>query len=230
MQVQNFECQIAKAQIGRYVGGDKLSDDTIEQLEAHISKCPDCKQNLAERRTALQAMLSLGSEETAPHQGDAPKVKFDLASFIRSKVQSRQTAQAVVQTDGAKPVSFTKPALYSLALGAVLIGMSYASKNLGSVFGPTAAEGTSAKPATTEQQPHPAAKTNAPAPKKIADPLTKVQAGATVEPSDLPSKPHATASVPAKTKISSEHDHSRSRTHRAPRHESNTIRVYEPEN
>ncbi|HWA84474.1 MAG TPA: zf-HC2 domain-containing protein [Fimbriimonadaceae bacterium] len=220
MQVQNFECQIAKAQIGRYVAGDGLSDEALQQLEAHISKCPDCKQSLAERRATLQAMLSPGpGEQPAKPQRPAPP-KFDLATFIKSKIQAKQPAQAAVQTDGAKPANFTKPALYSLALGAVLIGMSYVSKNLSSVFGPTAAEATTSKQAAP---PKSSPKTTTPkaAPKKPAvDPLTKVQAGATAEPVAAPQPDPKTSSEPR-----------RSHRHRKPRpDDTNTVRVYEPEN
>ncbi|HVT11899.1 MAG TPA: zf-HC2 domain-containing protein [Fimbriimonadaceae bacterium] len=221
MQVQNFECQIAKAQIGRYVAGDRLSDEALEQLEAHITKCPDCKQSLAERRAALQAMLSLGKDEQPATPKGSGRPKFDLATFIKSKIQAKQPVQAAVQTGGAKPSNFTKPALYSLALGVVLIGMSYVSKNLGSVFGPTAAETASKQatpPKTESPKPSPASATPKAAPIQAApaaDPLTKVQAG-------------ATAIAPTTQTNSDEPKYSHH--HREPRPKTNTIRVYEPEN
>lgn len=245
MQLQNFECQIAKAQIGRYVAGDKLSDEAVEQLEAHVAKCPDCKQNLAERRAVLQAMLSPG-EASVPSQQETPeekKSRFDLGHFIRAKVQHRQPVQAVVQTSGAKPSSFTKPAMYSLALGAVLIGMSYASKNMGSVWGPKAAEGqvnsAQAKPLSPTEKPT-ATKLK---PKSISGswtkPLTKSAPPkvAVNEPSDLPlTPPKPKTKKPAKTKPSKTHpsknssEHKTKRSHHKPRHAENSIRVYEPEN
>src|SRR4051794_17329106 len=117
MQLQNFECQIAKAQIGRYVAGDALSEDAVQQLEAHIGKCADCKQNLAERRAVLQAMLSPGESVSEPVEESEPKARFDLAEFIKSKVKAKQPVEAVVQTADSKPTAFTKPAIYSLALG-----------------------------------------------------------------------------------------------------------------
>src|SRR4051794_5108345 len=126
MQLQNFECQIAKAQIGRYLAGDALSDEAVHQLEEHIGKCADCKQNLAERRAVLQAMLSPGEAAQPVLKEQTGKAKFDLATFIKSKIKTKQPVEAVVQTAETKPAAFSKPAIYSLALGAVLIGMSYA--------------------------------------------------------------------------------------------------------
>src|ERR1044072_5749255 len=147
MQLQNFECQIAKAQIGRYVAGDSLSADTVEQLEAHIAKCPDCKQNLAERRAVLQAVLSAEPEAASEMAETKPKRKLDLGDMIRSKFQSRLPKAA---EDVVKPNTFTKPAMYSLALGVVLIGMSYFSRNMESLMGPRAAEKA---PARSEKAP-----------------------------------------------------------------------------
>src|SRR4051794_20099524 len=112
MQLQNIECQIAKAQIGRYVAGDALSDETVSQLEAHVAKCADCKQNLAERRALLMAMLSPG--EAAQQEPASAAEKFDLAEFIKSKVQAKQPVHAaVVDTrktgSGERTTVFTKP-------------------------------------------------------------------------------------------------------------------------
>jgi anti-sigma factor RsiW len=217
MQLQNFECQIAKAQIGRYVAGDALSEEALEQLEAHIGKCPDCKQNLAERRAVLQAMLSPGESHAEAQQDPPARKRFDLASFIKSKVAAKRPVHAAVATE-AKPASFTKPALYSLALGAVLIGMSYLSKNVGSVLGPKA------------EQTMASAQSIPPTPQKQATVVTPPA------PKSTPPKPtpHVTAKPEAKTtpapvkKISSESHVTRS--HKAPRHTENEIRVYAPEN
>jgi hypothetical protein len=228
MQLQNFECQIAKAQIGRFLAGDLLGDETVEQLEAHIAKCPDCKQNLAERRAVLQAMLP--TAEPAPQETpqDAPnKVKFDLAEFIKSKIQSKQPVQAAVQTASPKASNLTKPALYSIALGIVLIGMSYMSKNVGSILGPTAAKPVEAP--STAANTHPAPPS---APKPIAaKPIDKTASKVTAEPA-ITKTPGDVAPTPKRTSIKTakaskpEHAHH----HKTPRHDSNTVRAYEPEN
>src|SRR5579862_9052738 len=94
MQLQNFECQIAKAQIGRFVAGDLLSDEALRQLEAHLACCPGCKNNLAERRVALQAMLTPDEAIGAPSDTTKPARKLDLANLIKSKVLSGEPARS----------------------------------------------------------------------------------------------------------------------------------------
>lgn len=57
MPVTEFECAIAKSQIGRYLAGDNLGGEVVRQLESHIGACPKCKTLLEERRKSLVAML-----------------------------------------------------------------------------------------------------------------------------------------------------------------------------
>jgi len=250
MQLQNFECQIAKAQIGRFLAGDGLSDETVQQLEAHIAKCPDCKQNLAERKVVLQAVLSSGDQSDAAPQ--PIKAKFDLADFVKSKIQAKQAVHAAVRAPTAKPTNLSKPAIYSVALGVVLIGMSYASKNVGSIFGPTAATSSTLTPANTKSTT--AAIT--PAPKPVAPPTNtpkptpQTVASPTVKPSQTALKPiplspsttkistppqttNAPTSKPTahRTKTAATKARPHSQRHKAPRHSNtNNIRVYAPGN
>jgi hypothetical protein len=51
MSVKNLECQIAKAQIGRYLAGDALSSEAVGQLEEHIAECDEC-QSRSERQAS----------------------------------------------------------------------------------------------------------------------------------------------------------------------------------
>ncbi len=237
MQLQNFECQIAKAQIGRYLAGDALSDEAVHQLEAHVAKCPECKQNLAERRAVLQAMLS--PTETPAQEVSTPKAKFDLAELIKSKLQKKQPVHAAVETSTGKPTVFTKPAMYSLALGVVLIGMSYASKNMGSLLGPKVAESQTVK--TKDPAPQTIVKT-APIPTKTVAPTPKVTPKPVADASDLPVTPpkaepapevKPAPAQPKNTRIRDERTSKRRhkrKSHKAPRPASDTIRVYAPEN
>ncbi len=43
MQLKNLECQLAMAQLKRYLGGSKLSEEALEALEAHLVECPQCQ-------------------------------------------------------------------------------------------------------------------------------------------------------------------------------------------
>jgi hypothetical protein len=58
MSVTDFECAIAKSQIGRYIAGDNLAPEVARQLESHIDNCSRCKQLLQEKKNSLEAMIS----------------------------------------------------------------------------------------------------------------------------------------------------------------------------
>ncbi|MEQ1824151.1 MAG: zf-HC2 domain-containing protein, partial [Fimbriimonadaceae bacterium] len=63
MSVQNIECRIAQAQMGRYLGGLGLSEEAVSQLESHIRACPECSGALRLRRIELEAVVALPKEE-----------------------------------------------------------------------------------------------------------------------------------------------------------------------
>lgn len=134
MAVHNIECQIAKSQIGRYLSGDAFSAQALKQLEEHVAECDDCKASLHQRKAALQAML--GGSNTAVVQVEETETETHktFAETLLGKMSSkpRPTQPAAVQT---KPVHFWKPLGYSLALAAVLLGMSAFSKTLTAPFG-----------------------------------------------------------------------------------------------
>lgn len=134
MSVQNFECQIAKAQIGRYLSGDQLSGEAMEQLEDHIAGCPDCKQTLAEKRASLQAMLGLGSEPVIAAEVEV-RAK-PLTGWLKTKaLEQFKQAEPAKTPSGAPSAAKFKTGAYSVALAVVLVGMSYLSKNPNVVMG-----------------------------------------------------------------------------------------------
>ncbi len=62
MSVTDFECAIAKTQIGRYIAGDNLAPEIARQLESHINNCSRCKQLLQEKKNSLEAMIDEDTE------------------------------------------------------------------------------------------------------------------------------------------------------------------------
>lgn len=62
MPVTEFECAIAKSQIGRYIKGEKLGQDVVHQLESHIAACPRCKALLEEKRNSLLTAIEADKE------------------------------------------------------------------------------------------------------------------------------------------------------------------------
>lgn len=212
MQLQNIECQIAKGQIGRYLAGDPLSDEAVGQLEAHIAGCDECRAYVAHRKAALQEML----------QGESPEPiskRAGILDLIRKQMTSRGVVQAVAQAAPSSKSSVAKPLVFSAALALVLIGMSYLSKNLGSITGPKVAPMVGIpKPTPTPAPPvRPGAK---PAPKPVAKPKPTAKVPAkTTRPVAKPkpaSQPKATPSRPTPSP--------RTRSHPAPE-----IRIYAPE-
>lgn len=139
MPVQNIECQLAQGQINRYLAGDTLSEAALQQLEAHVGECADCKAFLYEKRSSLFSILGHAAPEpqaeVAPAEDSSPKAK-SLISAIRSKKSAPQPeaepvampTHAVIEVDSdvvpQTPKLFAKPLLYSAGLALVLIFMS----------------------------------------------------------------------------------------------------------
>lgn len=174
MSVTNFECQIAKGQIGRYLAGDAFSDEAIRQLEAHIGGCPECKAHLAERKRALQQMLGgkpMRAVVEVPESAEPvrPKVTPDakwaeaLAAAGAAGTSTETPAprkkakpakepapapapKTIAKTDVVKSGSFTKPLAYALGLAGVLVGMSAFSRSGFDLLGPKASKSMTSKP------------------------------------------------------------------------------------
>jgi hypothetical protein len=180
MPVQNVECQLAKAQISRYITGEAISPEAVAQLEEHIAECPRCKKLLAARRKSLMAKLDSASAPVATlDQGDEPATralaeapahapvnaviadegKPSVAEALRmAATEQVQRVKAMHQHAAEKrpaaPVAVAaaswKPIAYSVGLAAVLIAMSAFAKNPTNLFGARASE---AIPAATPLEP-----------------------------------------------------------------------------
>lgn len=66
MDLQSIECQLAQAQMARYLAGDQLPEDTVKQLEKHITDCAVCQKSAADKQISLEKMLNTGPAEPAP--------------------------------------------------------------------------------------------------------------------------------------------------------------------
>lgn len=80
MAITDFECAIAKSQIGRYVAGDQFSDEAVRQLESHIAACPSCKGVIAQRRKDLMSML--GNEQSTDIVAAKASSKYPVESSV----------------------------------------------------------------------------------------------------------------------------------------------------
>jgi len=208
MQVQNIECQIAQAQIGRFVSGGALSPEALTQLEGHIGECAECETFLAERKAALQAILAGGAKAAVemPLQEPARSAGGPLARLreqLAAKVEPLEAREP-------KPDRRTtlKPLILSGALALVLVAMSLLTKNPTALFGDKALPAAAAAPALTPAQDAKPAKTASPAasttPPKAApishpSPTTPPPAveSAAAKPSTRPATPRPAATQPA---------------------------------
>lgn len=145
MSVQNVECQIAQAQIGRYLTGGALSPEALEQLEGHIGECAACTEMLRQRREGLQAMLGgqaaveadPARRPTRPEPHPAPTAS--LVGRLREQLIQAATAPAPDREGAPDRRSFLRPLALSGALAVVLVAMTVLSRNPNLVFGEKAA-------------------------------------------------------------------------------------------
>ena len=179
MQTRNLECQLAMAQLKRYLSGAKLSDEAMEALESHIIECPACQ-------LAVQAQRAQ-NEKAAP-----------VSPLTQAVVQTpAPTAQS------GKPVlgGHLKTLGLSLGLATILIAMSMIANDPTKLFGdrlqstskPKPTENPRPKPAT---QPKPA---EAPKPVVASAEVTRVEE----ELEDKPNSPQKPATVAAKQELAS---------------------------
>jgi hypothetical protein len=171
MQVQNFECQIAQAQISRYLAGEQMDAETVEQLNEHVSGCTVCKAAIAERRAHLQDQLS-----------KKPGKKSQTTKAVVESTPSIPSPKETVSIRQPEPVEITnpvnepwtktylKPLLYSGGLAIVLVGMSLMAKNPTSIFGDRAVIAEAAAPEKKEAS-KPTRKPESIAPVPISDTL-----------------------------------------------------------
>lgn len=141
MQVQDLQCQIAQAQIARYLAGEPFDQESRKQLNDHIAGCPRCKTAIADRKTELQA--NPGS--------DAPPADLEAIADKKSiwrGVQPRMLA-------------------YAGGLALVLGAMSYLANDPTALFGEKASSKllppTATAPRPTKADPNLTAKSTPPA-------------------------------------------------------------------
>ena len=161
MPVKNIECQLAEAQIGRYLSGGAMSPEALAQLEGHIGECALCKGYLSERRAGLQAMLAgravvqAYSAVVEMPQDESPKVHW-LQRLRRPTPPTEDGPEALEDAPASK--ALLKPLLLSGALALVLIAMSYVSRNPDALLGEKVIPVAQPVPATPAATPPPVAK------------------------------------------------------------------------
>jgi anti-sigma factor RsiW len=157
MPVTDFECQIARGQIDRYLGGGLLSPTALSGLEEHLGECAACKSLVAERRMALLGKLNGEAPTHAVVSMPKKEAENPLIAALRAKSEEALLEEEPKQAEApkaktspryagatektAKPV-LTKPILLAGLLAVVLVGMNAMSRanNGKGVMGGKAAE------------------------------------------------------------------------------------------
>ncbi len=110
MEIENLECQLAQAQMSRYLAGDTLPEDTVQQLELHIGSCPACSAVAAEQKISLEEMLTASKaspvvapelEVVAPNirEGVAPAIDQDVINAAMEQLESAPEPEPVVAAE-----------------------------------------------------------------------------------------------------------------------------------
>ncbi len=147
MQVQELECQIAQAQMGRYLSGDALSPETIEDLEAHFARCEACQEAIRQRRGALEKLLAESGEKPKAQEINEPAfaaVSIDESTKVPAAFSGKQPnglpeINLVSESRPDTPVDFlrrnSKTLGYSALLAVTLVAMSFFIREPTKLFG-----------------------------------------------------------------------------------------------
>lgn len=88
MSVKSFECAIARSQIGRYLAGDALGEESMRQLEAHISTCADCQRLIDSKKAELLGPLA-----------HAPTAEEAIASSVAASSIAAQIGTSAIERE-----------------------------------------------------------------------------------------------------------------------------------
>lgn len=123
----NLECELARVQMKRYLGGEELPPELMSGLETHVKSCKSCKQHLDEQRLKLANQLA-GTK--APPLWERLKEKLP-----KPEPKDPNVFAPPSPLHGALN---PKTLVLSCCLAVVLFAMSAVAKNPSMVFGPKA--------------------------------------------------------------------------------------------
>lgn len=108
MPVTEFECAIAKSQIGRYINGEKLGQAVVDQLESHIAACPRCKLVLEEKRNSLMSTIEADRQERIRATSDPIPMTSTPMSIAQGNVTHGNVTpgNSAPQLDSPRPETF----------------------------------------------------------------------------------------------------------------------------
>ncbi len=144
MLVQTIECQIATVLMKRYLDGDELPQELIEDLEQHLKVCPGCKKILDNEKVSIEDVL------------DGPQEPKSFIDRLRNTFTKTPEPRALVTTHPNEAIlaatqtinrstppglaAFKNPKVLVLSAGlaVVVIAMSTILKDPTRLLGPKA--------------------------------------------------------------------------------------------
>lgn len=207
MQVKNIECQIAQAQLRRYLTGEELPNTIVTDLETHLRHCPECMAAAQTLRESLKGVLNgkiTGKPVAeAPASRPQPSVKAPTQALVKTPADILDQPDTDFKPAKAPKKSTMKTLAYSGALAVLLVLMSTVFKDPTTLFGPRANDSktdtppavASTAPSTTtdtQQDTEPAVETQRPE-TNVTEPTTSEVGTNTAIPET--SKPLATSGL-----------------------------------
>ena len=147
MAIQNIECQIATVLMKRFLDGDNLPQNLLDDLEKHLKVCPSCQQVLKNEKADIEEVLDGVS---APKGVAAMIGKFAAQPATASGFATAGAGEALLQasyhtsqtsSQGMAVFKNPKVLFLSIALATVLIAMSTLLKNPTQFLGSKASAG-----------------------------------------------------------------------------------------
>lgn len=145
MPVQNLECQISTVLMKRFLDGDNLPQELLDDLEKHLKVCPSCREIVNNEKVSLEEILD-GPQNpkrgVASWMGKISGQPATASGFVTSHPGEAlmHAAQTSVHTPAPGLAAFKNPKvlMLSLALAGVLIAMSTIMRDPTAVLGPKA--------------------------------------------------------------------------------------------
>lgn len=158
MPVQNLECQISTVLMKRFLDGDNLPQELLDDLEKHLKVCPSCREIVNNEKVSLEEILD-GPQNpkrgVAAWMGKISGQPATASGFVTSHPGEAlmHVAQTSVHTPAPGLAAFKNPKvlMLSLALAGVLIAMSTIMRDPTAILGPKAKPVPSAADAEKEK-------------------------------------------------------------------------------
>lgn len=130
-ETASHECHLARVQLRRYMAGDEIPEQLLEELRHHLSECEGCKSESVRLRDALASV--------APGTSPAPGASADTGN---SGLVGRLLARIPAVPEGRLKSALKAPKTVGMSIGlaVVVVLLSTVFRNPTAALGPKASE------------------------------------------------------------------------------------------